>query len=1190
MTMMPDIPELPVGGTIRSAIDEAVAIAAEISYQTDAGQQVIAGDTVQLVIAALIRHVVALQAQAGASGITEVTHGPTLTGRGTPGNRIDVTTPITPAQLAKLDALPVASQIVRQLSALPGSAAVGDAVIVNGVLYHRTSHSGAQTLTLVRGEDPELGQDDTGFRRGRYGDLLDASGDHVLWMDDVYHDDDTQGIILRILSLTDPGAMSMVIPVFGTIVLNSRQSTWTRAATGRYEYFGQAATSPWPFIYGQETRSTFTLTPASPIVYWATTHLAQIAAWAQAGSTADIPDDQIPPDIARVSQIRTDMEINALITAALANFSPGQGPTGGQTAQQVTNAINRLVSSWALASDSSDIPTGRIPADIARTTQVMAAQNAAEQAASTALSAHEGNASGHRTPAQIKAAYEGLADTNAFTDTEKALLATLHDPSSATTGYVPKVNSAAAGSRAYELAADETGSGGTALTAAEIKTRYESNPNTNAFTDHDRDKLADLSQAGRQLFTFTLVAGSSRANEFGSANPSAGFFNDTTEPSWQTAGSLTPQVWTIAGTDHSVYAFFDTLEDDLELYIAGNPQFPAGAVIQLNDYHLPVDNAVFLNTVDTGKPYGIFSWRGIHDLLVSGDSYDGAVITGLNDYDYLTAGGPGYAYRESADVANEWIETIPGTDVAAATDDARGVIRLSDIPHNSVPELVATIPRTPTEGDLHRIFGVKQWAKTAKYTASDVGQSIIQLDISPDVDYPGSAGTNIGSINAYPSGFSDSMLEDRTFLITGGTVPVNAPVTGEINGTEYPVNTVPTRQHIYEIPTLNPSDFPAGEYDIRIHNRTANANANAPGTAAVPANGEIGIAHEETVIAYEGEQEWTYSALYPAPWARQGAPEPVDIRGRDVARGFAVGVSPNTLNAQTLPGAPSTITPDFDLDDNAGFLMGVARRTFASRSATTIGFTVGDSNVEAGRQTERIFLSLETEDVPAFDGNANNAQGLLVGAGEVYDGATLLGESSLKAVKTAAGLLQLRVEFARDASAPTTLNWEEQWSVDLFFVPTGDTTPTPQPGTAMPSVLTKQVSAADVGLTQPSGAQPSDWATVFTHTVTQAEAALGKLDVRANLRISVAAGSDTAGNRPACAFRIRKGTVTEAQDDKYFRFGAGAQRFAQIVADMEVVQGDVVTVQAAMFTLTAATTTTNGTVHLGSSWTRTAHQ
>ena len=66
------------------------------------------------------------------------------------------------------------------------------------------------------------------------------------------------------------------------------------------------------------------------------------------------------------------------------------------------------------------------------------------------------------TGAEIKAAYEAMADTNAYTDAEKTKLA----------GIEP---------------------GATAdMTDAEIKTAYENNADTNAFTDAEKAKLADL--------------------------------------------------------------------------------------------------------------------------------------------------------------------------------------------------------------------------------------------------------------------------------------------------------------------------------------------------------------------------------------------------------------------------------------------------------------------------------------------------------------------------------------------------------------------------------------------------------------------------------------------------------------------------------------------------------------------------
>lgn len=84
------------------------------------------------------------------------------------------------------------------------------------------------------------------------------------------------------------------------------------------------------------------------------------------------------------------------------------------------------------------------------------------------LAGIEANATADQTGAEIKAAYEAEADTNAFTDAEQSKLAGIE-----------------AGATADQ-------------SDAEIKTAYENNADTNAFTDAEQSKLAGI-EAGAQV-------------------------------------------------------------------------------------------------------------------------------------------------------------------------------------------------------------------------------------------------------------------------------------------------------------------------------------------------------------------------------------------------------------------------------------------------------------------------------------------------------------------------------------------------------------------------------------------------------------------------------------------------------------------------------------------------------------------
>lgn len=94
----------------------------------------------------------------------------------------------------------------------------------------------------------------------------------------------------------------------------------------------------------------------------------------------------------------------------------------------------------------------------------------------TKLDGIEPGATADMTGAEIKAAYEAQANTNAYTDAEKT-----------------------------KLAGVETGATAD-MTAGEIKTAYESNGDTNAFTDAEKSQLAGL-EASLETTTINAQTG-----------------------------------------------------------------------------------------------------------------------------------------------------------------------------------------------------------------------------------------------------------------------------------------------------------------------------------------------------------------------------------------------------------------------------------------------------------------------------------------------------------------------------------------------------------------------------------------------------------------------------------------------------------------------------------------------------------
>lgn len=161
-----------------------------------------------------------------------------------------------------------------------------------------------------------------------------------------------------------------------------------------------------------------------------------------------------------------------------------------------------------------DLPETETPLTVKTKYESNPNTNAFTDAEKTKLAGVEAGATGDMTNAEIKTAYEANPNTNAFTDAEKAKLAGLDAPAYKGTYLTLAALQAAhpvadPGSYAFvdagigsdalqyiwddddsEWIAGGSGGGGSAETPATIKTKYESNPDTNAFTDAEKAKLA----------------------------------------------------------------------------------------------------------------------------------------------------------------------------------------------------------------------------------------------------------------------------------------------------------------------------------------------------------------------------------------------------------------------------------------------------------------------------------------------------------------------------------------------------------------------------------------------------------------------------------------------------------------------------------------------------------------------------
>lgn len=136
--------------------------------------------------------------------------------------------------------------------------------------------------------------------------------------------------------------------------------------------------------------------------------------------------------------------------------------------------------------------------------------NVLSDAEKSKLAGIESGATADQTGAEIKGLYEAETNTNAFTDAEKSKLASLNDshylglytnetalttahPTANPGDYAYVDSGAASDVQIYAWDNDDTqwvvvGSGGSE-TAASVKSKYESNADTNAFTDTEKAKL-----------------------------------------------------------------------------------------------------------------------------------------------------------------------------------------------------------------------------------------------------------------------------------------------------------------------------------------------------------------------------------------------------------------------------------------------------------------------------------------------------------------------------------------------------------------------------------------------------------------------------------------------------------------------------------------------------------------------------
>ena len=437
----------------------------------------------------------------------------TLTGDGLRGTPLSVAIPYTAVDRDKLAALPPVRQLPRVVTALSAAPQAGDVEILGGVVWRAGVIAGgtAIDLTMRQGVDPASGEDDTGYRRDRYGSIATPGGQHIPWLDDLYAEDEEDSLILRLRSSSDPGNVRLRITRTPENIGGGSYDLTQDAARTAYEIStpngrqyesGDYAINP--FRLTGDYR--LTLTPAGDITYWEAAHQDDVSDWAQSGSGLVIPLPKMPGELVRISQLTAMSGLLEVTDTAGVLSAVGRG---GSVTPAMLNAVNRtgtyiLTYNRDATGFDSLHPSRLAPVD--GTTIRFTAANELEvihpytPAAIAKLAGIEAGATADQTAAEIK----GLLETLQGNARLRALaIAGLHGV--ATAGVLTDATLTGDGGSATRLSVAEPytaaeraklaviEAGATAdQTAAEIKGLYESNPNTNAFTDALLLKLSGI--------------------------------------------------------------------------------------------------------------------------------------------------------------------------------------------------------------------------------------------------------------------------------------------------------------------------------------------------------------------------------------------------------------------------------------------------------------------------------------------------------------------------------------------------------------------------------------------------------------------------------------------------------------------------------------------------------------------------
>ena len=207
-------------------------------------------------------------------------------------------------------------------------------------------------------------------------------------------------------------------------------------------------------------------------------------------------------DLASASSARVNLGLGSAATTASTDYATAAQGALAATATQPADNISTLTNDSGFTTYTADqaVDTTSSPTFVAVNGRDVAVDG-------TKLDTIETSATADQTGAEIKAAYEAEADTNAFTDAEKTKLTAIE--TSAT--------------------ADQTG--------AEIKAAYEAEANTNAYTDAEKTKLTGI-EASADVTDATNVAAAGALMTTGGSVTGNVSFDDTVKATFGTASDL----------------------------------------------------------------------------------------------------------------------------------------------------------------------------------------------------------------------------------------------------------------------------------------------------------------------------------------------------------------------------------------------------------------------------------------------------------------------------------------------------------------------------------------------------------------------------------------------------------------------------------------------------------------------------